>query len=427
MGPAPKRIREKRREPCQDYPVESFFPTTPRISVAPELRGTRETGLTFDMTQPRDLTAQKLATRLAFLAAGFAVACWAPLIPYAKQRIGADERMLGLILLCLGIGAILAMPLTAWWSARAGSKPMIIAGGLGLAVLLPGLAVADDAPILVAILLGFGAALGTLDVAMNIHAVEVERNASEPLMSGFHAMYSVGGFVGAGVMTFLLSSGLTPLWSSLICGMITALATVMAWPGLLSARGEPTHFVLPHGIVLLIAGLGAAMFLAEGAMLDWGALLLIGKQLVRPEQGGVGYMLFSVAMTIGRFTGDRLVARAGNRAVLTWGGIVAVAGFIILLTAPFALVAMAGCLLIGFGASNIVPVLFRLAGNQTVMPGNLAVAALTTVGYAGILAGPAAIGFISQRVGLPGAFWLLVALVSLVPICARPLTRTQRV
>jgi MFS family permease len=205
------------------------------------------------------------------------------------------------------------------------------------------------------------------------------------------------------------------------------LVTVVAWPRLLSARGEPTHFVLPHGIVLLIAGLGAAMFLAEGAMLDWGALLLIGKQLVRPEQGGVGYMLFSVAMTIGRLTGDRLVSGAGNRAVLTWGGIVAVAGFTILLTAPFALVAMAGCLLIGFGASNIVPVLFRLAGNQTVMPGNLAVAALTTVGYAGILAGPAAIGFISQRVGLPGAFWLLVALVSLVPICARPLTRIQRV
>ena len=378
------------------------------------------------MPQPRDLTAQKLATRLAFLAAGFAVACWAPLIPYAKTRIGADERMLGLILLCLGIGAISTMPLTAWWSARAGSKSMIIAGGLGLALLLPGLAVAGDAPLLIGILLGFGAALGTLDVAMNIHAVEVERNASEPLMSGFHAMYSVGGFVGAGVMTFLLSSGLTPLWSSVICGVITAAATLIAWPSLLPARGEPAHLVLPHGIVLLIAGLGAAMFLAEGAMLDWGALLLIGKQLVRPEQGGVGYMLFSVAMTIGRLTGDRLVARAGNRAVLTWGGIIAVAGFIILLTAPIAFVAMAGCLLIGLGASNIVPVPMRRGGSESVMRGRLGVGALSTVGYAGILAGPAAIGFISQRVGLPGAFWLLVALVSFVPICARPLTRAQR-
>jgi predicted MFS family arabinose efflux permease len=278
---------------------------------------------------------------------------------------------------------------------------------------------------LVAVLLGFGAMLGTLDVAMNIHAVEVERNASEPLMSGFHAMYSVGGFVGAGVMTFLLSTEMTPLWSSLICGAITAIAILIAWPRLLSARGEASSFVLPHGIVLLIAGLGAAMFLAEGAMLDWGALLLIGKKLVRPEQGGVGYMLFSIAMTIGRLTGDRLVARAGNRAVLTWGGIVAVAGFVVLLTAPFAVVAMVGCLLVGFGASNIVPVLFRLAGNQKVMPGNLAVAALTTVGYAGILAGPAAIGFISQRVGLPAAFWLLVALVSFVPLCARPLTKPQ--
>ncbi|HEY9155331.1 MAG TPA: MFS transporter, partial [Opitutaceae bacterium] len=349
--------------------------------------------------------------------------CWAPLIPYAKARVGADDRMLGLILLCLGIGAILAMPFTGWLSARVGSKPMVVASGIALALLLPGLSVASQPPILVVVLLGFGASLGTLDVAMNIHAVEVERNAKVPLMSGFHAMYSVGGFIGAGAMTFLLSSGLTPWSSALIGGAITAIAIVIAWPRLLSARGGAASFALPHGIVLLISGLGAVMFLAEGAMLDWGALLMIGKKLVPPEQGGVGYMLFSIAMTIGRLTGDRLVARAGNCAILTWGGLVAVVGFTVLLTAPFALAAMVGCLLVGLGASNIVPVLFRIAGNQKAMPANLAVAALTTVGYGGILAGPAAIGYISQRLGLPGAFWLLVGLVSFVPLCARRLTR----
>jgi MFS family permease len=177
--------------------------------------------------------------------------------------------------------------------------------------------------------------------------------------------------------------------------------------------------------VLLLAGLAAATFLVEGAILDWSALLIVSTSLASPTQGGLGYMLFSIAMTIGRLTGDRIIAHAGNRRVLVAGGVLAVAGFAVLLIAPFATVAMIGFLLIGFGASNIVPVLFSLAGRQAVMPAGLAVAALTTTGYAGILAGPAVIGFVSQAVGLRTAFGLLAILVALVPLFARRATKGQ--
>jgi MFS family permease len=201
-------------------------------------------------------------------------------------------------------------------------------------------------------------------------------------------------------------------------------ALALAWPRLLTARGgEPTPFVMPHGIVLLLAGLGAVTFLVEGAILDWSALLIVDAGLAAAAQGGLGYMLFSIAMTIGRLTGNHIIARFGNRRVLVWGGLLTVAGFVLLLTAPFAQIAMAGFLLIGFGASNIVPVLFSLAGRQTVMPAVLAVAALTTTGYAGILAGPAAVGFVSRHFGLPAAFWLLAVLVALVPVFARRATQ----
>jgi predicted MFS family arabinose efflux permease len=374
------------------------------------------------MTRSADRAQTRLATRLSFLAAGFSMACWAPLVPFAKARIGVDDGTFGLLLLCLGIGSIVAMPPTGLLAARLGSKPMILVGGFGLVLLLPVLSVADSAFVLAVALLGFGASLGTIDVAMNVHAVEVERAAQRPLMSGFHAMFSIGGFAGSGGMIFLLSAGVTPLVGTL-CGSALALAALgLAWPRLLQARGEPVPFVVPRGVVLLLAGLGAVTFLVEGAILDWSALLVIGAGLVGAAQGGVGYMLFAIAMTIGRLTGDRFVAKAGSAYVLIGGGLTAVSGFIVLLTIPSPPVAMAGFLLIGFGASNLVPVLFSLAGQQTTMPPGLAVAALTTTGYAGILAGPAGLGFLSQAIGLHAAFWLLAGLMALVPISARRAT-----
>ncbi|MES1148644.1 MAG: MFS transporter, partial [Bradyrhizobium guangdongense] len=152
-----------------------------------------------------DRPATRLATRLSFLVAGFGMACWAPLVPFAKERLAVDDGVLGLLLLCLGIGSVVAMVVTGMLSARHGSKPIIIAGGLGLAAMLPFLSIASTPVTLGLTLLAFGAALGSIDVAMNIHAVEVERASERPLMSGFHAQFSIGGFLGSAAMTALLS------------------------------------------------------------------------------------------------------------------------------------------------------------------------------------------------------------------------------
>ena len=370
-----------------------------------------------------DTPATRLATRCAFLVAGFAMACWAPLVPFARARLGVEDGTFGLLLLAIGIGSIVAMPMAGALAARFGSKPMILGGGLCVVAVLPALAAADDAVALAAALLGFGASLGTLDVSMNIHAVEVESAADVPLMSGFHALFSIGGFAGAGGMTLLLAGGVTPLAATACASLLGLLLLALAAPRLLRARGEPTSFALPRGIVLLLAALAAVTFLVEGAILDWSALLLTRAGLLDVARGGLGYMTFSIAMTIGRLSGDRLVAALGNRRILLWGGFVTVAGFALLLTAPAAPLALTGVLLIGLGASNIVPVLFSLAGRQTAMPASLAVAALTTVGYAGVLAGPAGVGFASQHVGLAAAFWMLAALMLLVPLAARRVAR----
>ncbi|WP_375313411.1 MFS transporter [Bradyrhizobium sp. A5] len=374
-----------------------------------------------------DRPATRLATRLAFLVAGFGIACWAPLVPFAKTRLGVDDGVLGLLLLSLGIGSVVAMLMTGVMSARYGSKPIIIAGGLGLALVLPLLAVASTPATLALALFAFGAALGSIDVAMNIHAVEVERDAGRPLMSGFHALFSIGGFAGSALMTALLSLQTGALASTLTCSVLMLIAMLISWPRLLSSVQvqDGPLFVLPHGSVLLLALLGAITFLVEGAMLDWSALLVIGAGLVSETQGGIGYIVFSIAMTVGRLGGDAVVARVGDRATLFWGSLIAIAGFAVLLTAPVAAVAIIGFLLIGLGASNLVPVLFRRAARQTVMPTGLAVAAITTAGYAGILVGPAGVGFVARLGGLPMAFWMLAALMGLVTLSARIVTRQR--
>ena len=371
-----------------------------------------------------DRPATRLATRLAFFVAGFGIACWAPLVPFAKERLGVDDATLGLLLLCLGIGSVVAMLATGPVSARYGSRPVIIAGGIGLAVMLPFLSVASSIVTLGFTLLLFGAALGSIDVAMNVHAVEVERASSRPLMSGFHALFSIGGFAGSLLVTALLSAGIGALPGTLISAAIMLVAMAVAGPRLLrsSKAEEGPMFVLPHGVVLVLAGLAAVTFLTEGAMLDWSALLITDKGLVTQDQGGLGYILFAIAMTVGRLGGDALTSRIGDRRTLIWGGLLAVSGFAVLLSTEVKLVALTGFLLIGFGASNIVPVFFRLAGAQQAMPAALAVGAITTTGYAGILVGPAGIGFLAHSVGLPAAFWMLAGLMALVPMTANIIT-----
>lgn len=367
-----------------------------------------------------DNGATRLATRISFFVAGFGLACWAPLVPFVRQQLQLDAAVLGMLLLCMGIGSVTAMAITGALSARYGSKAVIVISGLALTAMLPLLSVAASQRQLGAALLAFGAALGSLDVAMNLHAVEVERAAKRPLMSGFHALFSVGGFAGAALMTLLLSMRLSALASSLIATVPMALAMLVTGPRLARTDGGGSGplFAMPRGVVLMLALLAAIMFLVEGAILDWGALLITDAGLVTTAHGGMGYILFSVAMLIGRFTGDAVTARCGDRAVLIWGGVLAATGIFVVLSASAALTAMFGFILVGAGASNIVPILFRLAGAQQIMPSGLAVAAISTVGYAGVLMGPASIGWVAKTVGLAMSFGMLGILLCLIPLSA---------
>lgn len=366
------------------------------------------------MASPRQ---QQRATRIAFFIAGCVMAGWAPLVPFAKARLEVSDGALGLLLLGLGIGSILAMPLAGAAAARLGCRLVIIFGSLLACAALPLLAVVAEPWLLLLVLLGFGAGIGAVDVAMNMQAIIVERASGRPLMSGFHGLFSLGGLVGAAGMAGLLAAGASPLLAALAEVALALGALAVAAPHLLpqGSRSEGPAFALPHGVVLAIGVLCCIAFLAEGAVLDWGAIFLAGEGAagrgLDPAYAGLGYAAFSLTMTIGRLTGDRIVQRFGPRRVLVAGGLLAAAGFALAVGVPAWEAGLLGFALVGAGASNIVPVLFTAIGRQRAMLESLAVPAVTTLGYAGVLAGPAAIGLLAQLVGLPAALLLVAVLL----------------
>lgn len=366
---------------------------------------------------------QRLSTRLTFLASGLAMAAWAPLVPFAKSRLGLSEAELGLLLLCLGGGSLVAMPFTGMLTARYGCRLVVLLSGAAICLILPGLAFAPTPMWLGATLLLVGASMGTMDVAMNVQAVIVERDSGSALMSGFHGLFSLGGFLGAGLMALMLWQGMTPTAATVVIVMLVALALLLAAPHLLRhpdvADRDAPLFVVPHGAVILIGALCFLCFLAEGAILDWSAVLLTAEQGLDASRGGLGYAAFAIAMTLGRLTGDRVVGRLGGKRVLLLGGLCGAAGFFLSVLAPSVPLALVGFVLIGLGASNVVPILFTAAGNQSAMPASLAIAAVTTLGYAGILAGPAMIGFVAHASSLTLAFGGLGCFMLLIAASAR--------
>ncbi|MFO1150696.1 MAG: MFS transporter [Alsobacter sp.] len=362
---------------------------------------------------------EQWATRAAFFVVGVSVGGWAPLVPFAKERLSADEASLGALLLCLGLGSMITMPVSGILLSRMGCRALILIPGIVLCLAMPLLAVASSFASLGVVLVAFGGAMGTMDVAMNTQSVLVEKDSAKPMMSGFHGMWSVGGIAGSAFVSLMLWLGATPPIGVVAVGCAALLS--LAGPGMLpygNKEADVPLFVAPRGPVLFLGLLCFIVFLAEGVVLDWGALFLSDKGM-DPAEAGFGYAAFATSMTIGRLFGDRVVATIGGLRILLFGSLMVATGFTLAVYAPSPVTAIAGFLLVGAGASNIVPVLFSLGGRQTLMPASHAISAITTVAYAGVLLGPAMVGFVAHGTSLSIALLLVAALMLMVTLGAR--------
>lgn len=365
------------------------------------------------------------ATRLLFFSAGCAMSVWAALVPFAKARAQLDEASLGALLLCLGAGSLIAMPMAGAWTTRYGCRLVLTACTLLACLVLPLLALVSSPLWLAVALFVFGAAIGAADCAFNVQAVIVEQAAGRPMMSGFHGFFSLGGIVGAAGASVLMSAGVSPLAMTTLAALLIGVLLAISYRGLLPC-GSPHEgplFAIPRGIVLFLGILSFIVFLTEGAMLDWSAVFLSEHRGLASAQAGFGYASFALAMTAGRFAGDATVARLGSRKVVFLGGLLAAFGIALSTWLPQWQWSLVGYALVGLGCSNIVPVFFTAVGRQTTMPQAVAVPALTTIAYAGVLVGPAGIGFIAHHSSLPKAFLLLALMMAGVALSSRALPR----
>lgn len=376
------------------------------------------------------LSTQRLATRLSFFSLGFATAAWAPLIPFAQQRLNLNHADFGLLLLCMGIGSMIAMPATGALVKRWGCRPLIALALMLLMVLLPSLTIWSSIVTMAVALFIFGSAAGCLGVAINLQAVVVEKHSVRALMSSFHGMCSLGGLTGAMLVTALLAVGLSPLMSTLSVVMILLVIGGVAIPSCLTSFEQdekphedttqaPKKFYRPDGIILLIGMMCFIAFLSEGAAMDWGGIYLTSKYQLNPAFAGLAYTFFALSMTTGRFAGHILLKQWGEKNIVTYSAIGAAIGMAVIVTAPVWQVVVLGYALLGLGCSNIVPVMFSRVGRQNNMPKAAALSLVSTIAYTGSLSGPALIGLIGEWTGLSTVLTGVAVLLFIIALLNR--------
>lgn len=375
----------------------------------------------------------RTATQLIFLVCGLGMASWAPMVPYAKDRLALNDADLGLLLLLLGAGAMLMMPTSGWLVNRFGSRLLMACAVLVMAFCLPLLLLYSSMAAMAVTLFIFGAGIGTIDVAMNAHGVQVQNLYGKPIMSSLHGLFSVGGLFGSLGLGFLIKLGLNPMYAIVSIAVLMILITLTYYKHLFPADTERAIIAKVstsdqtsgegnqrwgwlHGSVLFLGVMCFAVFLAEGAILDWSAIFLRDTKGVEQEFAGIGYAAFSVAMAVMRLVGDKLVARLNSKTVVVGGSILGAVGLLIAILSPLVVGTLIGFVLLGLGAANIVPVFFSAAGTLPGVASTVSISAITTIGYTGLLAGPALLGFIAQQFSLAAALSFVALLLLIVAL-----------
>ncbi|WP_428232572.1 MFS transporter [Flavobacterium sp.] len=370
----------------------------------------------------------KTATKAMFLVCGLGIASWAPMVPNAKQRLNLDDASLGLLLLMLGCGAITMMPVSGYLGHKYGNRIVILCATLLIAITLPLLLMLNTPIVMGIALFVFGAAIGTVDVAMNSHGVHVQNLFGKPIMSSLHGLFSIGGLFGSLGLGFLIKLGLEPITAAVSISVLLVLIVSTQYRFLFNVENEKAaiesfasdkepgvkSFSWLKSSVIFLGIMCFVVFLSEGAMLDWSALFLHENRGLNTAFAGIGYATFSIAMATMRLMGDRIVSRFSGKLVVVAGSLVAASGLFLAVFTPWTIMALVGFVLLGLGAANIVPVFLSEAGRLKNISAAVSIPAITTMGYAGQLAGPALLGLIAQLFSLPIALGFCGGLLAMV-------------
>lgn len=362
------------------------------------------------------------AVALFFLGNGIMFASWASRIPDLQVQYDLIYQQIGWALLAQSIGALIAMPITGVLIHRYGSRIVVQCTGIAFLCITPFIAFFDSLQYLYLVMIGIGMSTGSMDVAMNAQAVLVEQKTSRNLMSRFHAVFSVGMMIGAGISALAIRYEL-PLFTQLsISAAILILGVLAMMNGFLkesTERGtnEKTGFKLSMITSSLIV-LGLVTFccmLAEGAMAEWSSSYMKDVLEVTAHMAPYALIAFNVAMVSGRLSGDYLRNEMGDSRLLLIGCILAFSGLMIIVHALYTVLALAGFFLVGIGLATIVPIAYSSGGKQLPDNPGVGISVITTIGYSGFIAGPPIIGLIAGRYGLRFGF-IFIGVLMLVAI-----------
>lgn len=358
------------------------------------------------------LRGARIAASAFFALLGVSVSTWSALVPATKSRLALSDAGLGAVLLAFGAGTIASTFVAGSLVGRHGSRRVLVASSALLSLCLPLLALAPSVVALASLLFAFGACVGLAGVAANAHAITLQTRVGRPVMSSLHAMFSVGGLAGASTCSLLMRAGLSGAGSALLvmaallvlvvtqrARLVADLAAVRSVADASSSRRSR----IPPLAILAVGAMTFALYLSEGAVLDWGAVFLHEARGYDVATAALGYAAFSIMMAIGRAFGDRIVARVGAVTVVRGGALLAAVGFLTLVFAPASSLGLVGCALVGLGASNVVPTLISASARVSTMPTGAAVSTVVAMGTTGLIAGPALIGFLAQQTSLGAA------------------------
>ena len=379
-----------------------------------------------------------IAVTLMFVANGAVIGGFGGALPSLRDKLGLDATQIAIMLFCAGAAAIGSMQIGGRLADSIGARevslaalPLLIAGMITI-----GLAQVYPVAIVGTVLIGLGN--GAMDVAMNAMGVQVEAARQRPIMSSFHAFWSIGNFIGAGTVLLLatvlgLKGGdvVTPL--SISIAVLTLAALVILFK--ITPKAAVVHHTVdgvrtPIPPVAWVLGVMALAFgLAEGTALDWSSLHVTDVAGVDPTTGAVGLIAVSGFMVVIRLLGDRLVTRFGRRAVVRFGGLCAALGYLTVTLVSGLPLLVLGWALVGFGVGMIAPQVYALSGH---IGGGRALAMVVTFGYAAFLLGPAFVGLLVNLLGIHHAMAVpallcagIIALASTMPRTDVGLSRSQ--
>jgi len=356
----------------------------------------------------------RIAASVFFFIEGLIFSTWASRIPAIQAKLHLSDGALGGVLFALPAGLMVSLPLSGWLVSKYGSRPMMVTGSVIYPFIL--LLLASSASVLqITFSLFFFGIMGNLiNIAMNTQAVGVESLYGRSVMVSFHGFWSLAGFSGAVIGTFFISEGYSPLFHfSIVCSLVILLVLFsykFTLPHDTNRHQSQKIFVKPDKKLWMLGLIAFCCLLCEGAMADWSGVYF-KKIVVAPAALiTLGYVAFTGTMALGRFLGDWLVTKFGVKRMLQISGTMITSGLLISVIFPYLISATAGFLLVGFGVSSVVPIVYGLAGKSTTMSAGAALAAVSSIGFLGFLIGPPVIGFIAQLISLRWSFAFIALL-----------------